>query len=213
MLKVLNLYSGLGGNRKLWGGDLKVTAIEFNPKIAAVYQSLFPGDIVIVTDAHEYLREHFSEFDIIWTSPPCQTHSSFRKNICCEFRGTKPEYPDMKLYAEILFLQNYFKGKFVVENVKPFYKPLIRENKELHRHLFWSNIKIRDSSFQTAMLRKAQIPDLQEYHGIDLSSYDLSGVDKRQILRNMVNSDLGNHIMDCLLDKDILLDGQQGGLF
>lgn len=212
-MKVLNLYAGIGGNRKLWDDSLEVTAVEYNPQIAAVYQDLYPSDTVIVADAHEYLKDNFEQFDIIWTSPPCQTHSSFRKNICCEFRGTKPEYPDMRLYAEILFLQNYFNGIFVVENVKPFYNPLIKEDKELHRHLFWSNAKLRDSIFETAMLREAQIPDLQEYHGVNLDGYDLVGVDKRQVLRNMVNSKLGEHIMNCMLDKDVLLHGQQGSLF
>ena len=86
-IKVLNLYAGIGGNRKLWKG-VEVTAIEINPEIAKIYQDFFPNDKVIITDAHQYLLEHYKEFDFIWSSPPCQTHSSFRKNICVEFRGT-----------------------------------------------------------------------------------------------------------------------------
>ena len=36
----------------------------------------------------------------------------------------------MKLYEEIIFLDNYFKGKYVVENVIPYYEPLIAAQKE-----------------------------------------------------------------------------------
>jgi len=198
MKKVLNLYCGLGGNRSKWGYRYDVTAVEIDPKIAKVYSLLYPKDKVIVGDAHDYLKEHYSEFDIIWTSPPCQTHSSFRKNICCNFRGTKAEYPDMKLYSEILFLKHYFKGDWIVENVKPYYEPLIQPTAKVHRHYIWSNKEIKDKKFETANLRKAQIKDLQEYHNIDLSQFDLKGLDKRQLLRNMINSDMGRYLIKSL---------------
>ena len=73
-MKVLNLYSGLGGNRKLWQ-DVEVTAIESEQKIADVYKTNFPEDTVIITDAHEYLLANYDKFDFIWSSPPCQSHS------------------------------------------------------------------------------------------------------------------------------------------
>ena len=41
----------------------------------------------------------------------------------------KPAFPDMKLYEEIIFLEHNFKGKYVVENVIPFYEPLIPAKK------------------------------------------------------------------------------------
>src|SRR3990170_4316435 len=179
-LKVLNLYAGIGGNRKLWT-NVDVTAVEIEPDIAKIYQDFFPEDKVIVADAHQYLLEHYKEFDFIWSSPPCQSHSSFRHNICVRYRGTKPKYPDMKLYQEILFLKHHFKGKWVVENVKPYYKPLIKSTKQLQRHLFWSNFSIDDIEIYKDNLRKAQIPDLQRLYGFDLSKYKLSN--KRQVLR------------------------------
>ena len=79
-MNVLNLYAGLGGNRRLWD-EVKVTAVEFNADIANVYCHLYPADNVIVGDAHQYLLDNFKNFDFIWSSPPCQTHSSFRQNI------------------------------------------------------------------------------------------------------------------------------------
>ena len=47
-------------------------------------------------------------------------------------------YPDLKLYEEILFLENYFEGKYCVENVIPYYEPLIY-GKKIGRHLYWCN--------------------------------------------------------------------------
>jgi len=195
-IKILNLYAGIGGNRKLWK-NVKVTAVENNQEIAKIYQDFFPKDKVIVADAHKYLLEHYKDFDFIWSSPPCQTHSSFRQNICVRFRGTEPKYPDMRLYEEIIFLENNFKGLWVVENVKPYYKPLI-EAKLLQRHLFWSNFDIENIEIKKEKIRTAQIPQLQEVHGFDLKDFKLKN--KRQILRNCVLPELGQYIFKCALE-------------
>jgi DNA (cytosine-5)-methyltransferase 1 len=193
-MKILNLYAGIGGNRKLWGNEHQITAVENNKEIAYIYAELFPQDELIVTDAHQYLLEHYKEFDFIWSSPPCQSHSSFRFNICVRFRGTKPEYPDMRLYQEILFLQKHFKGKWVVENVKPYYEPLI-PGQLLQRHLFWSNFTILNKDFKKDNIRTAQIKDLLKKYGFKKGILPPKLKDKRQILRNCVNPELGNHIL------------------
>jgi len=192
-MEVLNLYAGLGGNRKLWK-NVDVTAIELNPDIAKIYKDLHPNDTVIIGDAHEYLLNHYKEFDFIWSSPPCQSHSSFRQNICVRYRNTPSMYPDLKLYEEILFLKYNAKCKYIVENVRPYYKPLIVPNIILQRHLFWANFKIYKKEFNKDIIRKAQIQDLQKKYGIDLSKYKISN--KRQILRNCVEPKLGLHILE-----------------
>jgi len=192
-MKILNLYAGIGGNRKLWGDEHEITAVELDPLLAKVYQDHFPKDTVIVADAHQYLLEHFKEFDFIWSSPPCQTHSSFRFNINVRYRGTAAKFPDMTLYEEIIFLKHHATGKWVVENVKPYYDPLIEPTAYLQRHMFWSNFEIEDKEFVKDIIRSAQIPDLQELHGYDLSNYKISN--KRQVLRNCVNKDLGLHVL------------------
>lgn len=198
-MKILNLYAGIGGNRKLWN-RCEVTAVEFNPEIANVYRHFFPNDNLIVGDAHQYLMDHYSEFDFIWSSPPCQSHSSFRQNICVRYRGTEPAYPDMKLYQEIVFLRHNFGGNWVVENVKPYYAPLIDPDFVLQRHYFWSNAYVNQKYFKTDLIRKSQIPDLQKMHGFDLSNFKIEN--KRQILRNCVSPELGLYILEEIKNQD-----------
>ena len=120
-MKILNLYAGIGGNRKLWGDEHQVTAVENKEDIAEVYQRLFPKDKVVIGDAHQYLIDHHQEFDFIWSSPPCPTHSV--TNHFLKGQGIF-RYPDMKLWQEIIFLKHFFKGKYVIENVKSYYKPI-----------------------------------------------------------------------------------------
>jgi DNA (cytosine-5)-methyltransferase 1 len=190
-MKVLNLYAGIGGNRKMWK-NAEVTAVEYNEIIVKAYCDFFPSDKVIIANAHEYLLEHYKEFDFIWSSPPCQSHSSFRQNICVRYRGTKPVYPDMRLYQEILFLKYNFDGLWVVENVKPYYEFLIQPTAILQRHAFWANFDIAYREFEKDVIRGKQIPQLQNHHGFDLSKYSIPN--KRQVLRNCVYPPLGNHI-------------------
>ena len=195
-MKILNLYAGIGGNRKLWGDGHEVTAVEFDPDIAKVYQDHFPKDTVVVGDAHQYLLDHYKEFDFIWSSPPCQTHSSFRHNINVRYRGTPAKFPDMTLYEEIVFLKHYAPEglKWVVENVKPYYGYLIEPSVVLQRHPLWSNFTIGNKEFTKDKIRSAQIPQLSELHGYDLTGVKLSN--KRQVLRNCVNPELGLHVLE-----------------
>lgn len=192
-MKILNLYAGIGGNRKLWGNEHEITAVEYDPQIAAVYKDLFPNDKLIIGDAHDYLLNNFERFDFIWSSPPCQSHSSIRFNRAVKFLGSKPVYPDMKLYEEVLFLQHHFEGLYVVENVVPYYDALIPAQK-INRHLYWANFEIGDLPRDPENLRAIQIPDLQKLHGFDLSGYKLSN--KRQVLRNCVSPEVGLHILN-----------------
>ncbi len=193
-MKVLNLYAGIGGNRKLWQ-DVEVTAVEYNEEIAAIYKEYFPGDTVIVGDAHEYLLKHYKEFDFIWSSPPCQTHSKIR--AMASARGDYPPlFPDMKLWQEIIFMDWFCRDKkYVVENVIPYYEPLIKPNAELERHYFWSNFKIRNIEPDKVERLHQYIKANDNLYGYDLSKYKLNGK-KVQVLRNMVNPDLGLYILE-----------------
>lgn len=136
-MKVLNLYAGIGGNRKLWQ-DVDVTAVEYDKKIAAIYSEFFPNDIVVIGDAHQYLLDHYKEFDFIWASPPCPSHSGV--NNFLNPQGVI-RYPDMQLWQEIIFLQHFCKSKFCIENVKSYYEPFLKPQIS-GRHFFLANFKI-----------------------------------------------------------------------
>ena len=195
-MKILNLYAGLGGNRYGWGDGHEISSIELDAKIIQIYRNRFPKDHAVCQDAHDVLEECHHWPDFIWSSPPCQTHSSFRQNICVRYRGTKAVYPDMKLWQEILFLQANATCDWVVENVKPYYTPLVAPSFTIGRHYFWSNKVIDTSLFvpRKSNIRTAQIKDLQTYHDIDLKDIKINN--KRQILRNMVDHEVGTFVME-----------------
>ena len=191
-MKILNLYAGIGGNRKFWGDEHEITAVELDAKIASIYQDFFPSDNVIVGDAHTYLEKHFEEYDFIWSSPPCPTHSHIRKELGVEARGNVDAvYPDMTLYQEILFLDGYFKGSYVVENVVSWYDPLLPPQK-IDSHYYWAKVYIPEFR-GTSRDHHGTIESLQKRKGFDLSKY--SGIDKRKVLRNCVEPKVGNHIL------------------
>ena len=201
-MKILNLYSGIGGNRGGWqlNDEDIVFAVEINPIIAEIYKEHFPNDTVIVADAHQYLLDHFREFDFIWSSPPCPTHSKVRKSLAIkkdkngnQYEQNKPVYPNMTLYEEIILLDNYFDGFYCIENVIPFYEPLIFGQK-LGRHLFWSNVKfnekikfdIRGNFDNTDLLAKDLGYDISNWHGVD----------KKLLLRNCCEADISEYIFN-----------------
>lgn len=198
-MRILNLYAGIGGNRKLWGPG-KVTAVEYRQDIADVYTHYFPNDKVIIADAHAYLLKHYKEFDFIWSSVPCQTHSRARFWGSQNNDKIETMYPDMKLYQEILFLKHYFKGLWVVENVKPFYEPLIPATMKLGRHLFWSNFRILKTELKEADINRGTRKEWSELHGFDLTNHVLKSR-KDQIYRNCVHPETGLHILNCALNK------------
>lgn len=202
-MKVLNLYAGLGGNRKHWK-DVEVTAIELEPEIAEVYAGFYPNDKLILTDAHQYLMDHSDEFDFIWSSPPCQTHSRMMKAT----RHTQRRYTDMSLYQEIIFLQNFFTGKWVVENVTPFYDPLIKPTSIIGRHYFWSNFKISgyDADSIEGFITKDNVAganEIKKWLGMEYEGniYYKDNHSPGQVWRNCVHPDLGLHIFNCMKGK------------
>jgi DNA (cytosine-5)-methyltransferase 1 len=203
MNKVLNLYAGIGGNRKLWEG-VEVTAVEHAAQIANVYKELHPQDTVIVADAHKYLADHYREFDFIWSSPPCQSHSRMIKAT----RHDVARYPDMNLYQEIIFLQNFFSGKWVVENVKPYYEPLIPPTATLGRHYFWANFQIKPFEVQSPkgfinMETVAGAERLKDWLGLRYEGqiYYQDHHSPTQVLNNCVHPDLGLHVFNAAQEK------------
>jgi DNA (cytosine-5)-methyltransferase 1 len=206
-MKILNLYCSFGGNRYKWdevakeaGIEIEITAVELDQEVAKLYQERFPNDIVIIADAHQYLLDNYKDFDFIWSSPPCPSHSRARF-WGFGVNGKNPIYPDMSLYQEIIFLQHHCKTKFVVENVKPYYDPLFNPI-ERGRHLFWSNFKIPNNvnarHFDGICQTKNEVNKLCEFHDYDFRKYKGKQV-LNKMARNLVDYEIGRTIFEVAL--------------
>ena len=193
--KILNLYAGIGGNRTLWNElfknidlEIDVTAVEMNTEIAGIYKYNFPNDNVIVTDAHQYLLNNYKDFDFIWSSPPCPTHS-----VLCYSQPIK-QYADMSFYQQLILLQSWYKGKYCIENVKPYYKYLINPSFIIGRHPFWSNFNVKPLVVKNIDVSRSTKEELSKYLGIPIPRYKAS-----LLLRNCVEPKTGKHILGCAL--------------
>lgn len=216
-MKILNLYACLGGNRYKWdevADGLEITAVEIDPELAQLYQERFPNDTVVVADAHQYLLDHYKEFDFIWSSPPCPSHSRAR------FWGSKggqcaPVFPEMSLYQEIIFLSNFFHGKYCVENVVPYYEPLIPAKKR-GRHLYWCNFNLPEllsNRHDVATVRSSnELNNLSMFHDYDFKKYKgQQRIDK--IARNLIDYEAGRTILETALGIIKKSNSQQTTIF
>jgi len=198
-MKILNLYACLGGNRYKWDevADIDVTAVELDPYAAELYAERFPNDTVIVADAHQYLLNHYKDYDFIWSSPPCPTHSRARF-WGYGATGKMPTYPDLKLYEEILFLQHHFRGKYVVENVVPYYEPLKPAHKR-GRHLFWTNFPLPMILSNREKIDVCQgseeLKRLSKYHDYDFNQYN-GNQNRLKMARNLVDFEAAKTILE-----------------
>ena len=206
--KILNLYACLGGNRAKWdevADNLEITAVELDPELARLYQERFPNDTVIVADAHQYLLDHYKEFDFIWSSPPCPTHSRL-VNTNKNRPGYNVKYSDMKLYQEIILLDNHFKGKYCIENVIPYYNPLIPAKKR-GRHLYWTNYNLPTDLGERCSIngvigqkgsQKIYVETLSKFHEYDFTRY--KGNQRiAQVAANLVDYEAGRTILETAL--------------
>jgi DNA (cytosine-5)-methyltransferase 1 len=196
-MRVLNLYAGLGGNRSGWPLDADVTAVEMDGAIAEVYKREYPNDTVIVSDALSYLEGHFSEYDFIWSSPPCPSHGQYRHNVGVLGKGFKPIMPDMTLYAQIIFLSTYHQSRWLVENTKPYYEPLIAPSAVLQRHLAWCNFPLGNLDLPASDIRSKNA--LSDFGPLASLVTESAISNKRQALRNMVDERIGSHVWTAMM--------------
>ena len=108
----------------------------------------------------------------------------------------------MKLYQEIILLKHYFKGGYVVENVSPYYKPLI-DAKKRGRHLYWTNFNLPNdlNSRKSPVISGTGVSEVQEFsifHDYDFRKY--KGEQSRvKMARNLVDYEAGKTILDTYL--------------
>ena len=182
-MKILNLYAGIGGNRTLWGDEHEITAIEINSDIASEYKYKFPNDEVIKTDSHQFLLHNYQNYDFIWSSPPCPSHS----RLC--YSQKEKRYAEMSLYQQIILLKSWFKGKYAIENVVPYYDYLIEPNVMIGRHPYWTNFKVQPLEVKNIDVSRSTKEELSEYLGMPIPR-----INGALLLRNSVEPKVGKHI-------------------
>jgi DNA (cytosine-5)-methyltransferase 1 len=140
------------------------------------------------------------------------------------FSKNEKEFIDFKLYQEIVLLRSWFKGKYVVENVIPYYEPLIKPSIILGRHPFWTNFNIKEKAFKNIDISRSEPNDLLKERGIDISIFDIikdvpesrskdNRFERMQLVRNMVDPEIGLHILNTALDIETQNNVEQIGLF
>jgi len=128
--------------------------------------------------------------------------------------NTDPVYPDMKLYEEILLLQGYFDGKWIVENVQSWYDPLITPQK-IGRHFYWANFEIPEPKQKETgpeigqemigtVSEKTMKQKVKEF-GLSEKEFEYipnpSDYPKNKIIRNMVHPDDGEQILKAAFEQ------------
>jgi DNA (cytosine-5)-methyltransferase 1 len=201
-MKILVGFAGIGGESELWDdSENQIIHVEIDPKIAQVIKDRKPNRTVIVGDAVEYLLKHYQDFDIIWLSPPCQANSRMIRSG----KNRTPRLPDLLLYELKIFLDFNFNGKYVIENVIPYYPPPIPPTAKIGRHLFWSNFEI-DENFEIkqpkGFINKTTVAgseELKQWLGINYEGniYYNGNHNPGQVLANCVHPKLGLHVFKC----------------
>ena len=216
-MKIFNGFSGIGGNRTLWGNEHEITACDTNEERLEIYHQRFPNDEIEEQDAYQYYEDHYQEFDLAWFSPPCPTHSKLRL-----MNQNKKLIPDMKLYGLIIFCQYFCPGKYVIENVQGYYNPLITPNSTISRHYWWTNIKIPFKEFPIPKQfntkrtyianngktftrnrghREMPLKQLYKFKQVDPILLQNYSGNKTKLLRDCVDPRVGKYILDCILGK------------
>lgn len=211
--KILNLFAGFGGNRSSWK-NVQVDAVEIEPEIAKIYKKRFPEDQVFVQDVDSFLRDknnNLEDYDLIWASPPCTTHSQMQKFPRSE--TTRIAIPRMdQIYGLMIWFPRNYSGKWVIENVQPYYIAPIPRTVFIDRHYFWANFPIKKTTFRNGtnwkhgkiggIMRKPISLLIKE---LDLTPVlaDIKATFGRhtkkryeQVIRNCVDPKVGKYILD-----------------
>lgn len=189
-IKFLNTFAGVGGNTELLDRDkFEVTHIELYSKPTRYLEENFPNDIVLRKNAWRYIPENFRDYDIVWASPSCKTHSRARVfQLSDRYVNGNFELPDERLWMLIKWLKVFGSRMiWIVENVIPFYTSIEIPTALVGRHLVWSNKRIGDKSFEADQIIYKQ-----------KGSFD----------RDRMNPEIGKYIIEqAINDKQTSLEG------
>lgn len=214
--KVLNLFGGIGGNRRAFDDDkYDVTTVESNQNIAAYYLSEYPQDEVIVGDAYDYLWKNFHKFDFVWASPPCTTHTILNKvragrKYKKTFKNDIIKLPDPGIFSLIIWMKEIYRGDWVVENVKNGYSFKyfnVKPTAVVGRHYIWSNFHVTEMD----VFKKEHVGSIEDICKIKNINYEKFkkwnfNLRKDNIGHNTVLEKYARHVMDCYESNNVVGD-------
>lgn len=201
-MRILDLYAGLGGTAKgiqsvleKKGVDYEYFAIEIDPNVCAAHKINNPRSTVICADVKDWL-DKITDFDFVWASPPCQTHSIL--NFSNKATGKKTNLVDWSLWHVIDHLQRTENVSYVVENVLIWYNEPFKHNFNLDRHYFWTNLSLLSFEYQkrTKDWGYLSVKGWKEYHQVE---HAITG-NKRQQLRNCLHWSIAAGIFEQFLE-------------
>ena len=146
-------------------------------------------------DAGEIVNEAYA----MWKRSKMEFANATQKADMLDEREYDAAKPDMRLWSEIIFLQNFTKNtniKFVIENVKPYYEPFVKPTAKLGRHLFWANFEIPEIEIKDGLTHNERGSSEKGY--FDLRPYKMEHR-KDQIIRNCVDPNVGEYVLRCAL--------------
>lgn len=115
-MKLLDLYCKAGGaGMGYHRAGYEVTGVDIAP------QKNYPFEF-IQSDALEYLRDHWKEYDVIHASPPCQKNSTMTKGL---WKDRLESHPELIAPTRHMLVQT---GKpYIIENVPgaPLFSPTV----------------------------------------------------------------------------------------
>lgn len=122
----------------------------------------------------------------------------------CEVTAIENDLELARMYQEIILLETVskgedarFKGKYVVENVIPYYDPLIQAQKR-GRHLYWANFLIPQIKHRQSPKiggGKDEVGQWCEFHKYDFRQYK-GDQPMNKITRNLVDYEAGKTIFN-----------------
>lgn len=205
-MKILVGFAGIAGESELWDDvNNDITHVEIDPKIAQIIINRKLNRNVIIDDAIDYVLNNCHDYDFIWLSPPCQSNTRMIRSG----KNRKPRLPDLLLYELKIWLDYNYKGKYVIENVIPYYSPPIEPSVKIGRHLFWSNFEISDNFYikqPKNFINKTTVSgseELKKWLGINYKGniYYNGNHNPAQVLANCVHPKIGLHVYKELINS------------
>ena len=205
-LKVLDLFSGLGGFSEAFVlNEDKVLRIENNPLLSGVQHTqmmdvLKLRDIIAQGLSEGDLNPYLLGIDVILASPPCYEFSlAFNSPQGISTRnGTFEDYsPDMELIQATLDIIDMLKPRYwIIENVRGsirhFEKIGLKPNQKFGAYVFYGNFpKLNPPKFESKKMNKGTHGDPLRANKRALIPFELSEEVRNSIIQQKTIFDFG----------------------